>query len=128
MVPENHHDRPLSVSAFWNLVADHNGMVECDREGLKGPYPKFFGSQSWTKLLQRIKYQEVLSKWNKKLLCTGQPTVALVAEAAGTPIGNYFPCMMFHFSARGSRLAWNSTRRLSSFYRHSHSVMAIFTT
>ena len=43
MVPENHHDRPLSVSAFWNLVADHNAMVESDREGLKGPYPNFFG-------------------------------------------------------------------------------------
>ena len=39
-------------------------------------------SQFWKSVVDKT-VQEVLSKWNKKLLCTGQPTVALVAEAAG---------------------------------------------
>ena len=51
--------------------------------------------------MQQIKYQEVQSKWNKKLLCTSQPTVALVAESAGTPIGNHIPCLMSHLVLEG---------------------------
>ena len=62
-------------------------MVERDPEALKGLYPHV-GCQSWTPVLRRIKYLEGLSKWNKMILRTGQPIIAVVAEARGMP-----PCL-----------------------------------
>ena len=82
-------------------------MVGCDQEALKGLYPNF-GSQSWTRLLRRIKYHEVLSRWNKILPCTCQPAVTVAAEAAGTPKERCLQLRLegdIPFSARDSILA-----------------------
>lgn len=41
-----------------------------------------------------MEHQEGLSRWNKMLPCTGQPTVAVVAEGwGGTPIGIQCPLL-----------------------------------
>ena len=88
MVPENPPRPP--VIGEWCLEPSLRPQWDgCEQWALKGLYPNF-GSQSWTRQLRRIKYQEVLSRWHKMLLCTCQPAVAVVAEAARTPIGTSF--------------------------------------